>query len=171
MKISKILLCLSLLTSCQTFADQLDINIKDLKTGKSIGYVNVKENVYGLIFTPHLKDLKPGIHGFHIHQNGSCQAIEKNGNVILGGAAGGHYDPFNTHKHGFPWGRDNHRGDLPALYVNNDGIANMPVIAQRLTLDELKGHAIMIHQNGDNYSDSPKPLGGGGPREACGVIK
>jgi superoxide dismutase, Cu-Zn family len=28
----------------------------------------------------------------------------------------------------------------------------------------------MIHANGDNYTDTP-PLGGGGAREACGIIK
>jgi Cu-Zn family superoxide dismutase len=28
----------------------------------------------------------------------------------------------------------------------------------------------MIHQGGDNYSDDPKKLGGGGARVACGVI-
>jgi Cu/Zn superoxide dismutase len=31
-------------------------------------------------------------------------------------------------------------------------------------------HAAMQHPNGDNYSDTPKPLGGGGARIACGVI-
>jgi Cu-Zn family superoxide dismutase len=29
----------------------------------------------------------------------------------------------------------------------------------------------MIHEGGDNYSDKPKPLGGGGARIACGVVK
>ena len=29
----------------------------------------------------------------------------------------------------------------------------------------------MIHVGGDNHSDHPKPLGGGGGRLACGVIK
>jgi Cu-Zn family superoxide dismutase len=28
----------------------------------------------------------------------------------------------------------------------------------------------MIHVGGDNMSDQPKPLGGGGARYACGVI-
>jgi Cu-Zn family superoxide dismutase len=28
----------------------------------------------------------------------------------------------------------------------------------------------MIHEGGDNYSDEPAPLGGGGARIACGVI-
>lgn len=29
----------------------------------------------------------------------------------------------------------------------------------------------MVHMGGDNHSDHPKPLGGGGDRYACGVIK
>ena len=29
----------------------------------------------------------------------------------------------------------------------------------------------MIHVGGDNHSDHPAALGGGGPRMACGVIK
>ena len=28
----------------------------------------------------------------------------------------------------------------------------------------------MVHASGDNYSDDPAPLGGGGARIACGVI-
>jgi Cu-Zn family superoxide dismutase len=40
----------------------------------------------------------------------------------------------------------------------------------RLGVDDLRGHALMIHEGGDNYSDQPKPLGGGGARIACGVV-
>jgi Cu-Zn family superoxide dismutase len=43
-------------------------------------------------------------------------------------------------------------------------------VAPRLTVADIKGRAIMIHAHGDNYSDDPKPLGGGGARIACGVI-
>jgi Cu-Zn family superoxide dismutase len=35
----------------------------------------------------------------------------------------------------------------------------------------LKGRALMIHAGGDNYSDAPAPLGGGGARLACGVVQ
>ena len=84
-------------------------------------------------------------------------------------AAGGHYDPEETGHHGTPWG-DGHLGDLPALYVDDDGMATLPVLAPRPDMDDLKGRALMIHAGGDNYSDQPKPLGGGGARVACGVI-
>lgn len=29
----------------------------------------------------------------------------------------------------------------------------------------------MVHAGGDNHSDHPQPLGGGGERFACGVVK
>ncbi|EGH49764.1 copper/Zinc superoxide dismutase, partial [Pseudomonas syringae pv. pisi str. 1704B] len=38
---------------------------------KPIGSVTVSETQYGLLFTPNLKELPAGIHGFHVHENGS----------------------------------------------------------------------------------------------------
>lgn len=137
--------------------------------GDSIGTVTVTESEYGLVFTPDLKNLEEGIHGFHVHQNPTCQPGEKNGETVPALAAGGHFDPENTGRHGTPWG-DGHLGDLPALYVDDEGHATLPVLAPRLEMDDLKGRAVMIHGGGDNYSDQPKPLGGGGPRMACGVV-
>lgn len=136
-----------------------------------IGSVKVAESEYGLVFTPNLKGLSPGVHGFHIHQEPSCAPLEKDGKVTPAGAAGGHYDPDNARKHGSPWS-DGHLGDLPALYVDAEGNALLPVLAPRLTtLDQIKGKALMVHEGGDNYSDHPMPLGGGGGRMACGVIE
>lgn len=136
-----------------------------------IGNIKVSESEFGLVFTPELKGLSPGVHGFHVHQNPSCDPLGKDGKVTAAGAAGGHYDPENAKKHASPWG-DGHLGDLPALYVDAEGNARLPVLAPRLTkLDQIKGRALMVHEGGDNYSDHPMPLGGGGGRMACGVIR
>ena len=52
-----------------------------------------------------------------------------------------------------------------------DGTAVTPVLAPKIkTIDELKGHSVMIHVGGDNFHDHPAKLGGGA-RLACGVIK
>ena len=86
-------------------------------------------------------------------------------------AAGGHLDPQKTGKHLGPYA-DGHLGDLPAIYVTDDGMASYPVLAPRLKkISEISGKALMVHAGGDNHSDHPKPLGGGGERFACGVIK
>jgi Cu-Zn family superoxide dismutase len=62
-------------------------------------------------------------------------------------------------------------GDLPLLVVDADGTATTPVVAPRLRVDAIRGLALMIHAQGDNYSDDPAPLGGGGARIACGIIR
>jgi len=143
--------------------------VDDNGVGVGVGQVTVSESRYGLVFTPALKGLVPGLHGFHVHQNPSCGPSEKDGKVVPGGAAGGHYDPAGTNMHGTPWG-EGHLGDLPALYVAPDGTATQPVLAPRLKLGDLKGRSLMIHAGGDNHSDHPAALGGGGMRVACGVV-
>jgi Cu-Zn family superoxide dismutase len=62
-------------------------------------------------------------------------------------------------------------GDLPELVITPDGKVAQPVVVPHLTVKEIRGRSIMIHAGGDNYSDQPAPLGGGGARIACGVIQ
>ncbi|MBN8727625.1 MAG: superoxide dismutase family protein [Xanthomonadales bacterium] len=137
---------------------------------ESIGTVVISESKYGTVFTPSLHGLSPGLHGFHVHEHPSCDAEMKDGKAAAAMAAGGHLDPHKAGRHGTPWGTG-HLGDLPALYVDDQGRANTPVLAPRLKLADVKNHALMIHAGGDNYSDQPEPLGGGGARVACGAIK
>jgi Cu-Zn family superoxide dismutase len=138
--------------------------------GSPVGKVKISENPYGLLFAPNLSGLTPGIHGFHIHENPDCSPAEKDGKTVPGLAAGGHYDPANTGTHLGPYA-DGHLGDLPALYVDADGQATTPVLGPRLKPEDLAGRSLMIHADGDNYSDSPTSLGGGGARMACGTKK
>lgn len=134
----------------------------------AVGEVLVSESKYGLVFTPALKGLPPGLHGFHVHENASCAAAPRDGKPVAALAAGGHYDPQKTGQHGAPWG-EGHLGDLPALYVDAQGNAQQPVLAPRLKLADLAGRSLMIHAGGDNHADHPAPLGGGGARVVCGV--
>jgi Cu-Zn family superoxide dismutase len=153
--------------------DSLDIGMNHVSrygVGESIGTINARHTPNGVLFTPNLRGLTPGLHGFHVHENPNCGAGEKDGEKIAGLAAGGHYDPANTGTHAGPYA-DGHLGDLPALFVSAEGTVTHPVLAPRLKLDDLEGRSLMIHAGGDNYSDQPKPLGGGGARMACGVVK
>lgn len=135
------------------------------------GEVTISQTPYGLVFQPALSGLPAGVHGFHLHQNASCAPQEKDGKMEAALAAGGHWDPQQTGQHEGPYGQG-HLGDLPALYVTADGKANYPVLAPRLkTLDQVRGHALMVHVGGDNHADHPAALGGGGARLACGVIQ
>ena len=137
--------------------------------GQALGTVSASASPHGVVFTPALTGLSPGLHGFHLHEKPSCAPGQKDGKTVPALAAGGHLDPAGTQRHGTPWG-DGHLGDLPPLFVATDGSASQPVLAPRLTLDALRGHALMLHAGGDNHADHPAPLGGGGARIACGVI-
>jgi Cu-Zn family superoxide dismutase len=140
--------------------------------GESIGSVTIATTADGTVLTPELEGLPPGEHGFHIHAKGDCApGPNTEGQVVPAGAAGGHWDPANTGKHAGPEG-DGHLGDLPALTVAADGTATGAVTAPRIKdAAPLSGLALMIHEGGDNHSDQPRPLGGGGGRIACGVIE
>ena len=127
--------------------------------GKKIGTVTADDTIYGLLLTPHLKDLPAGLHGFHIHDLPFCNNH--------GNAAGGHLDPTRTNKHAGPYNGSGHLGDLPVLIVNANGDATLPVLAPRLKLEQIKGHTLMIHAKGDDYTNKSVL---GNPRIACGTI-
>lgn len=159
-------------TSCFAVSAEITValGVADKQgTGPALGLVRIVETPYGLAFYPELKGLAPGLHGFHIHEQPSCAPVEKDGNMVPALAAGGHLDPQSTKRHGEPWG-DGHLGDLPPLYVAADGSATNAVLAPRLKLADVRNRSLMIHAGGDNHSDHPAPLGGGGSRIACGVI-
>ena len=165
------LLALAMLPLAAWADTKIEMNAVDAKgAGKPVGTVTASETKYGVVFAPDLQGLPPGMHGFHLHQNPSCDPKEQDGKPVAALAAGGHFDPDKTGKHGTPWG-DGHRGDLPPLYVDASGKANQPVLAPRVKMSDLKGRSLMVHAGGDNHADHPAPLGGGGARVACGVIK
>ncbi|WP_386082123.1 superoxide dismutase [Cu-Zn] SodC [Vreelandella sp. F11] len=137
---------------------------------ESIGTVSLKHTDHGLLLTPSLKDLESGVYGFHVHQNASCDPAENDsGEMTAALSAGGHYDPEETGTHQGPYG-EGHLGDLPVLTVNEEGEANLPVLAPRLSMEDMPGRSLMIHEGGDTYTDEPH-LGGGGTRMACGVVE
>jgi Cu-Zn family superoxide dismutase len=130
---------------------------------QDIGTITAEDSACGVLLTPNLHGLPAGVHGFHVHVNPSC--------AENGMAAGGHLDPDKTDQHDGPYSHQGHKGDLPVLIVDKDGNATLPTLAPKFKLAQLPGHALMIHAGGDNYSDHPEKLGGGGARIACGVIQ
>ncbi|WP_252109625.1 MULTISPECIES: superoxide dismutase [Cu-Zn] SodC [unclassified Halomonas] len=135
----------------------------------AMGTVTIESSEFGgVMLTPSITGLEPGVYGFHLHQNSSCEPAENDdGEMTAAQSAGGHYDPEGTDTHQGPYG-DGHLGDLPVLTVNEDGEANLPVLAPRLSMDDMTDRALIIHEGGDTYEDEPH-LGGGGARMLCGT--
>lgn len=164
---------LSFANSSPVKAEEFSVPINSIDengTQEQIGTISVEDTDYGLLLTPDLTDLSSGIHGFHVHENPSCDPGTKDGEVKAGLAAGGHYDPEETGSHEGPYG-EGHLGDLPPLFVDESGNATTPVLAPRLYYEDIQGRALMVHAGGDNFSDQPEKLGGGGARLACGVVE
>ncbi|HLK25199.1 MAG TPA: superoxide dismutase [Cu-Zn] SodC [Caulobacteraceae bacterium] len=138
--------------------------------GADVGTVTISDSYEGARISVNLHGLPPGQHGFHVHTNPSCAPGMVNGAMADAGAAGGHFDPGHNMSHEGPFGFG-HLGDLPYLTVSADGGDHETLLAPQIhDVLGLKNRSLIIHAGGDNYSDSPKPLGGGGARIACGVL-
>jgi Cu-Zn family superoxide dismutase len=158
--------------NARTTGNQLTVTMYKIDAngiGPEIGTLMFAQTRKGLRIEAALGGLPPGDHGFHIHEKPDCGPGEKDGKKQAGLAAGNHLDPAATGKHMGPDGAG-HRGDLPVLKVDQNGNATEVMFVLRLGLDDIRGRALMIHEGGDNYSDQPKPLGGGGARIACGTV-
>ncbi len=164
-----------LLIGCNAYCDTAHSDVYLATTSglkQKIGEVSFSDTKSGLLVNVDLKDLPPGKHGFHIHENPDCGAdIDAMGKTQPALKAGGHYDPDKTGHHMGPNHENGHRGDLPVLNVTPDGTVKTSFTVKNLTVQEIKNRSIMVHANGDNYSDEPVVLGGGGARIACGIIK
>ena len=66
-----------LLVAGPALAAELRAEIKQTTptgTGESLGTVTLSDGAGGAAVKTALKGLPPGPHGFHVHQNGSCQS-------------------------------------------------------------------------------------------------
>ena len=135
--------------------------------GASVGTAKLNETPKGVSLDLDVSNLPPGVHGFHIHAVGKCEAPDFK-------SAGGHFNPEGK-KHGWENPEGHHAGDLQNLTVDAEGKAKVKVVVTGVTLGDgpnslfqPEGTALVIHANpDDNKTD---PAGNAGPRIACGVI-
>ena len=133
--------------------------------GKDAGTVTLEQTSAGVLISGELTNLKPGWHGFHLHETGQCE-----GDFA---SAGDHFNPAGK-EHGFMNPNGSHAGDMPNIHAGDDGKAAFNVLNTQVSLSESDasladddGTAVMIHENPDSYQ---KDAGAGG-REACGVVQ
>lgn len=131
-------------------------NVTGMVTFTSLdGAVRVEADVQGLA---------PGLHGFHVHENGDCSAPDAS-------SAGGHFAPEGS-PHGAPSDSARHVGDLGNLEVGQDSMATYTRVDSVIALsgpNSIVGKAVIVHGGEDDLTSQPS--GDAGPRLACGVIE
>ena len=137
--------------------------------GKSIGEATFIQESGGVRVRMDVKGIPTGVHGFHFHEMGICEAPDF-------ASAGAHLNPAGK-KHGLLSMEGPHAGDMPNLVAGADGTAHADWLATGVTLmkgqpNSLRkegGTAIVIHEKADDGMTDPS--GNSGGRIACGAIR
>jgi len=131
---------------------------------KVSGKVTFEQSADGLKVVADVDGLKPGQHGFHIHEFGDVSDSAK------GLSAGGHYNPAHE-MHGMPGSAHHHPGDMGNLEADANGHAHLEITLAGVTIAgdamPILGRSVIVHANPD---DGSQPTGNAGARVAGGVI-
>jgi len=146
--------------------NQKTVDLQDAK-GQTVGTATIQAEKQGVTVKLNLKNLAPGKHALHFHQNAKCEAPDFK-------SAGPHFNP-ESKKHGLLNPEGHHAGDMQNFTAAADGTAKATVVDKDVTLGDDShslfsngGTALMIHAKADDMKTDP--AGNAGDRIACGMI-
>jgi Cu-Zn family superoxide dismutase len=137
--------------------------------GKTIGYAEMMQGAGGILARIEVTGLPSGWHGMHLHESGTCE--DPDAGFIASGAHASHLHDALSMGHGFLTHTARHHGDMPNLWIGEDGSGRADVFLHGITFDALQegnGVALIIHALEDDYVSQPS--GEAGKRLACGVL-
>ena len=145
MKHRTMILLTLLFASLSVQAEEIAVTVYQLDhngLGPAAGVIVARDSAEGLILTPHLRGLPPGKHAFTVNENVGCGvAYNSDGTTVPGMAAGASI------------------GELPMLEVNERGEATNPIIVPHMSLDQIRGRTLVVHE------------GAAAARVACGSLE
>lgn len=133
--------------------------------GKKTGSAIVMNAHDGSLIRIEVEGLTPGWHGVHIHAKGDCSDHTEHF-----AKSGGHAAEADQ-THGFQTEKGPHNGDLPNLWVQENGTGKAEFYTEEMgakDLSDTDGSALMVHADPDD--NTTQPTGNAGGRVACGVI-
>jgi Cu-Zn family superoxide dismutase len=133
------------------------------RSGSSItGTARASPASGGVALHVEIQGATPGEHGVHIHEKGDCSDPKAT-------SAGGHYNPAAGAHHGGLNTPVRHGGDLGNMQVDASGKGSLDVTVPGLSLGEVMGKAVVVHEKADDLQTDP--AGNSGARVACGVLQ
>ena len=126
------------------------------------GTARITPTASGVVVLIEVQNAAPGEHGVHVHETGDCSDPAAM-------SAGAHFNPKSAEHHGGPSTPVRHGGDLGNMQVDSNGRGLLVVAVGDLTLENVAGRSIVVHQTADDLKTDP--AGNSGARVACGTIQ